>query len=237
MMEITQKEFRQFSDYIHENFGIFLKDEKKTLLAGRLNSFLEQNGFQNFSDYFSHVISDKTGAAAELLVNKISTNYSYFMREAEHFYYLRDIVLPYFEKKITDYDFRIWSAGCATGEEAYTLVFLLDDYFRKSRLWDKTVLATDISERALSVARKGVYDKRQIAPLPGTWKLGCFDQIDSDRYEVKDSMKKQVLFRNFNLVTDSFGFKKPFHVIFLRNVMIYFDNETRISLLKRMYES
>ena len=235
-MEITHDEFRQFSDYIHDKFGIFLKDEKKSLLSGRLRGMLEQQGFNSFSEYFEHVVNDRSGTAEEQLVNKISTNYSFFMRESEHFYFFRDCVLPYFENRINDYDLRVWSAGCATGEEPYTLAFILAEYFKNEGLWDKTILATDISRRALQVAAEGMYEKKQIASLPAAWKINYFDQLGADRFMVKEKIRREVLFRPFNLVTDAFRFRKPFHAIFLRNVMIYFDKQTQLNLIRRMYE-
>lgn len=236
MVDITNDEFRRLSDYIRENYGINLNDEKKSLLTGRLNTILEQNGHTSFTEYFNYVLADQTGQAATSLVNKISTNYTYFMREAEHFNYLRDAVLPFWEERVRDFDLRVWSAGCSTGEEPYTIAFILDEFFKGKRHWDKKILATDISERVLDIAKKGVYDKRQIAALPGKWRLNYFTQEANERYAVTNAIKNEIIFRSFNLITGSFSFKKQFHVIFLRNVTIYFDNQTRMQLFKRIYD-
>ena len=236
-MEITQEEFKQLAQYIHKNFGIYLKDEKKTLLTGRLSTVLEQKGYKNFSEFYSHVVSDATGKTANLLISRISTNYSFFMRESQHFYYLRDHVLPHFEKELANRDLYVWCAACATGEEAYTLAFILEDYFRDKPGWDKKVLATDISDKALETAQSGTYEKSKVDPVPGIWRLNYFDRTDDGSYAVKSKIKKEVLFRKFNLVSNSFAYRNKFHVIFLRNVMIYFDRPTKIKLLGNMYDA
>lgn len=236
MLTITDKEFRQLSEYIKSNFGINLKEEKRSLLTSRLNSILEKNNFNSFSEYYKYLISDKTGEAVTSLVNKITTNYTYFMRETDHFYYFRDVILPYLENHIKDRDLRIWSAGCATGEEPYTLAFILDEYFSDKKYWDKQILATDISIKALNTAKEGIYDEKQIETLPAVWRHKYFKKLADGKYIITDNIKKEVIFRRLNLISDSFVFKKQFHVIFCRNVMIYFDNKDTRELIKKFYD-
>lgn len=237
MINISEQEFNELSHYIHENFGIFLRKEKMTLVSGRLQNVLVMQNFANFSDYFKYVTSDKTGEAAITLVNKITTNHTYFMREPNHFYYFRDRVLPQIEATCRERDLRIWCAACSTGEEAYTLAILIDAYFSsKGALWDKRLLATDLSEKVLRYAEKGIYGREKIAPLPPDWKLSCFKDYDAEQMMVIDKIKQQIIFRKFNLV-DPFPFKKKFHAIFCRNVMIYFDNQTKQELIKKLYDS
>ena len=236
MLAITEQEFRQLADYIKVNFGIYLKEEKQTLLTGRLWSILQQNNFNSFSEYYHYVVSDKTGKAAISLVDKITTNYTYFMRETEHFNYFRDTVLPSLEARVKDRDLRIWSAGCSSGEEPYTLAFLMEEYFANKSHWDKQILATDISVSALTTAMNGIYEEKQVEPLPPLWRVNYFDKRPRDQYEVKGRLKKEVVFRKLNLITDRFVFKKPFHVIFCRNVMIYFDNKDKLDLIQRFYD-
>jgi chemotaxis protein methyltransferase CheR len=236
MLPITEAEFKQLADYIKNNFGIYLKPEKQALLTGRLSNILENNKFTSFSEYYDYVIKDQTGKAAVSLIDRIATNYTYFMREIEHFHYLQNAVLPYLENTIKDRDLRIWSAGCSTGEEAYTLSFILDEYFKDKNWWDKKILATDISVGALTTAKDGIYDQKQLAPLPPIWKLNYFKKLASHKYEVIDRIKKEVIFRKLNLITDKFEFKKPFHIIFCRNVMIYFDNKDKMELIRKFYD-
>lgn len=237
VIAITQKEFSQLSSYIKSNYGIYLKDTKKVLVEGRLQSVLEDMGFQNFSDYYDYVLSDKSGHAVVMLLDKITTNHTYFMREFDHFYFFRDEVLPYLAKTVKEKDLRIWCAACSSGEEAYTLAMILDEYFNSDKMfWDTKILATDISNAILETAKNGIYSPQKIEPLPKMWKLKYFKVKDSD-YIVTDSIKNQVIYRKFNLMDKMFPFKKKFHTIFCRNVMIYFDNATKTELIERLYNS
>lgn len=235
---ITDKEFNQLADYIRRNFGINLREEKRALVTGRLHNVLVQNNISNYSDYIERVLSDKTGKEAAALVSRISTNYTYFMREAEHFRFFADTVLPYLKESEKDRDIRIWSAGCSSGEEPYTLAMIMDEYFGSERnLWDKKVLATDISVKVLDKAVQGIYDNGSLATLPAKWRLNNFKQVNGNSSTVVDKIRNEVIFRKFNLVSDTFPFKRKFHVIFCRNVMIYFDSKTKDKLVERFYDS
>lgn len=235
-LTITQKEFKQLADYIKTNYGIRLKEEKKTLVMGRLYNVLVNNNFNNFSDYYDYIISDKTGDAVNTLINKITTNHTFFMREADHFYYFRDKVLPYLKKIEKDRDLRIWSAGCSTGEEPYTLAMIIDELFGKEKMWwDTKILATDISSKVLNTAKKGIYRNDDIATLPPSWKLNYFNKYDREHSIVTDKIRNEVIYRKFNLMDTVFPFKRKFHVIFCRNVMIYFDSKTKKDLVNKFY--
>lgn len=238
MITITEKEFMQLSRYIKDNYGINLKEEKKMLVIGRLHNELAEHNFESFSQYYQYIISDKSGKAISTLVNKITTNHTYFMRESNHFDYLREKALPYLMNSVKDRDLRIWSAGCSSGEEAYTLAMILDEFFQKERLWwDKKLLATDISDKVLEIARNGVYHKEQIAPLPDKWKNDYLKKHNEDSFAFVDKIKNEVIYRKFNLMENVFPFKKKFHVIFCRNVMIYFDNNTKRELIRKFYDN
>ncbi|MEA5040802.1 MAG: CheR family methyltransferase [Clostridiaceae bacterium] len=236
MVEITDNEFVHLSEYIYKNYVINLKGKKRALLTGRLNGVLEKNGFQSFSEYCSYLERDRSGEAEKTLINQITTNYTYFMRESSHFAFIKDAVLPALEQSVNDRDLRIWSAGCSTGEEAYTLAFLLDGYFREKNWWDKTILATDISEKALGIAKRGIYETSRLTDLPPEWQRDYFSQVDSEHMEVKSNIRNQVVFAPLNLMGDRFAFRKKFHVILCRNVMIYFDQKTKTDLVNRFYD-
>lgn len=237
LLTITSKEFKQLADYIKANYGIRLKEEKKTLVTGRLYNVLMDNNFSNFSDYYDYIISDKTGDAVNTLINKITTNHTFFMREADHFYYFRDKVLPYLKKIEREKDLRIWSAGCSTGEEPYTLTMIVDEFFGKEKmLWNTKILATDISSKVLDTAIKGVYNNGDIATLPSSWKLNYFRNHDNENSILTDRIRNEVIYRKFNLMDQIFPFKRKFHVIFCRNVMIYFDTKTKEELVNKFYD-
>ena len=237
MLDITQKEFTQLAGYIKENYGIYLKDEKRSLVTGRLNNVLLKKNIKSFTEYYNYIISDKTGEAISTLLDKITTNHTFFMREAEHFYYFRDKVLPYMAGKILNKDLRVWCAACSSGEEAYTLAMLIDEFFGSSKsLWEAKILATDISDNILNIANKGIYNNERLKPVPNNWKLNYFKKVDSENSVITDRIKNEVIFRKFNLIEEKFPFKKKFNVIFCRNVMIYFDNQTKNELIEKFYD-
>ena len=237
IVSITKKEFAALADFIKSNYGIYLIEEKMTLVNGRLNNVLLEDGFGTFTDYFNYLISDRTGQAAIQLMNKITTNHTFFMREADHFYYYRDTILPQLYQNVKEKDLRVWCAACSTGEEAYTLAMLQDELFgREKPLWDTKVLATDISEKVLTIAKQGIYDNEHMASLPKQWKLNYVKPNNGISSVITDKIKQEVIFRRFNLMENTFPFKKKFHVIFCRNVMIYFDKETKTTLVNKFYE-
>lgn len=238
MIEITNKEFNQLVGFIKDNYGINIKEEKRTLLTGRLNNTLIQGGFKSFTDFYNVLISNKSSDAVLQLVNKITTNHTFFMRERDHFDYFKSTVLPYLEKSVINKDLRIWCAACSTGEESYTLAMIIDEYLGKSKLyWDSKVLASDISEKVLGEAKRGVYPSDRLDVLPVNWRMNYFNKIDNYNSIVVDRIKNEVLYRKFNLMENHFPFRKKFHVIFCRNVMIYFDNETKNNLIKKFYDN
>lgn len=231
---MTSEEFCQLADLIKSTYGIHLKQEKKVMLMSRLNQLLAQKQMSSYTEYFNYIKNDHTGGALSTLVDKVTTNHTYFMREVEHFYFFRDHVIPELAKTVRDRDLRIWSAGCSSGEEPYTLAMILCDYFSELRpRWDTKVLATDISSRVLNVAKKGHYHHDQLVKLPPQWREAYFRNLDKDNAVVGDHLRAEVIFRKLNLMDASFPFKRGFHSIFCRNVMIYFDSQTRQALINK----
>ena len=190
MINISEKEFAKLAEYIKSNYGIHLKEEKKSLVIGRLSNVLMQNGFKYFSDYFDYVSADKTGEAITVLIDGITTNHTFFMREVDHFYYFKNTILPHLTGTVRDKDLRIWSAGCSTGEEPYTLAMMLDEFLGKERMqWDSKILATDISSRVLDTARKGIYGNEEISTLPVQWRLNYFKKLDKEKSVIVDRIR------------------------------------------------
>lgn len=238
MTKITDEEFKLISEFIKTHSGINLKDEKRTLIVGRLGGIIREYNLNNFMEYYNLLKNDNEGKELSRLIDKITTNHTYFMREADHFSFLNKEVLPYMKKNISNKDLRIWCAASSTGEEPYTLAMILADFFKdESFLWDKKLLATDLSLTVLEQAKTGIYSKDKIESLPKFWITNYFKKIDKENYQIKDSIRREVIYRRFNLLETSFPFKKKFHVIFCRNVMIYFDNNTKEDLIKKLYDS
>ncbi|MDA8443185.1 MAG: protein-glutamate O-methyltransferase CheR [Peptococcaceae bacterium] len=236
MVTITLSEFKQLAEYIKANYGINLQEEKQALVTGRLHAVLEEQGITNFSDYLKYLAADRTGTAVRTLIDKITTNHTFFMREVEHFNFFRDKVLPQLAG-LKHKDLRVWSAGCSSGEEPYTLAMLIDEFFgTEKQKWDTKVLATDISGKVLEIAKRGVYSSDVLTALPANWRLNYFTRLDSEYSTLSEKIKQEVIFRQFNLMEPTFPFKRRFHVIFCRNVMIYFDNATKHQLVRKLYD-
>lgn len=233
---ITDNEFRHIVTYVRSNYGIDLS-QKRVLVNGRLETYFLRNGYNSFKEFITKVENDPHGAEAKNLINILTTNHTYFMRESMHFDYMNKVVLPYWKAKLErTKDFRIWSGASSTGEEPYTLAMLLLDYFGLEHSgWDTKLLATDISTNVLEHAIRGVYLKEQIDPLPDKWKRRFFKDMGNGEFQAKDELKNQVIYRRFNLM-DPLPFKKKFHVVFLRNVMIYFPDEVKCQLVNKIYD-
>ncbi|MDR1067529.1 MAG: protein-glutamate O-methyltransferase CheR [Clostridiales bacterium] len=236
MRPFTDSEFTLIQDYIKNNFGISLKDDKKSLIYSRLHKTVESEGLDTFGEYLEFIKKD--GAGMSRLIDKIVTNHTYFMRETDHFTFFERTILPYIEREYAvSRDLRLWCAGCSSGEEAYTLQMITQDYF-DGKIWDTRILATDISAAALDKAAAGAYSKSSVKKLPAKWiNRYLSEDVGGDSYSVKDNVKRNMIFRRFNLMDNAFSFKKPFQVIFCRNVMIYFDAKTREELIEKFYKA
>ena len=234
-MHIEDSDFIKLRDHVKSNFGVNL-EKKRTLIEGRLTSSITQGGFESFHDYLEDIYKDKSGAKMTALMTKLTTNYTYFMREETHYKFMEDVALPYWTSVIRDRDLRIWSAGCASGEEAYTAAMVLCEWFGfKKKEWDTTILATDISTKVLDMAKRGVYPEEHFERLPNAWKMKYFTKIGDEEYKVTDALAKEVVFNELNLMGDFSRFRRKFHIIFCRNVMIYFDSPTKAALVKKFY--
>lgn len=235
LIRMTDKEFTTLVNFVKSKYGIDLS-KKRVLIESRLAQELQIKGCSNFQQYMDLVFKDKSGNEVATLLNKLTTNLSYFMRENEHFNYLFKHVLPYLEQRCHNREMRIWSAGCSTGQEAYNTAMVIDEYFgsRKS-MWDTTILATDISMRVLSKAQQGIYNASDLKDLPPKWKTKYLKSLPDGTFQISDNLRKEVIFRPGNLM-EPFQFKKPFDLIFCRNVMIYFDTDTKTKLVNKFYD-
>ncbi len=234
MILITQAEFTRLVKLVESNYGINLS-QKKHLIEGRLSGTLMAKGFTNYTQYIDLLMKKNPNDVEEML-NKLTTNHTFFMRENAHFAFFKDTILPYLEKTKTDRVLSIWSAGCSSGEEPYTLSMLIFDYFGANvSRWDTRILATDISQKVLTTAKLGRYKEESLKDMPKEWISKYFTRV-SDGYEVTKQIKDNVIYRTFNLM-DPITFKSKFDVIFCRNVMIYFDMPVKDALVDRFYNA
>lgn len=233
---LTDSEFLRIVTYVRQHYGIDLRN-KRTLVKGRLESYILRSGFGSFDEFMNKVEQNAQGDEAEKLINVLTTNHTYFWREPIQFEYMTKVVLPYLQKKLDQSkDLRIWCGASSTGEEPYTIGMILLDYFGLQKsAWDTRVLATDISTRVLEHAVRGVYLKEAVDSLPAKWKRRFFRPVSEDEYMVTDELKNELIFRRLNLM-DPLPFRKKLHVVFLRNVMIYFQDDVKYRLVSRIYD-
>ncbi len=239
LIQLADKEFKQIKDLVYTRFGINLSEQKRSLVAGRLNKVLKGSGLRSFDEYYKHVLSDTSGEALNTLINRISTNHTYFNREYSHFDYFKNIILPKLDeqtKKSKNDKIRIWSAGCSSGEEVYMLAMLIAEYFGSNAMDRAAILGTDISEVALKKASDALYTAENVKRLSAPMIQKYFDRPDKEHYRVKPVLKNLTLFRRLNLMREEYPFRRQFDVIFCRNVMIYFDQITRSKLMIRFHK-
>lgn len=234
---ITDNEFLRIVSFLKQRYGIDMS-QKKVIMNGRLENYLKSGGWSSFDEYMNDVEKDTSGDLEKTLVNFLTTNHTYFMREFGHFEFFKSVVLPWIKQKEEhSKDMRIWCGASSTGEEPYMIAMVVNDFLGLDhKNWDARILATDISTQALSHAIAGVYDDEHLKSVPANWKRNFFNHMKDGSYAATDELKKEVIFRKFSLM-DPFPFRKKMHTIFLRNVMIYFDEATKRELVQKVYDS
>jgi chemotaxis protein methyltransferase CheR len=231
---LSKGQFDAVSRRIYDACGIKLVTGKEGLVKSRLTRRVRELGLGDFGGYLDFVDADPSGRETAAMVDLLTTNTTHFFRETHHFDFLRETVLPGLPdggRKL-----RIWSAGCSTGEEPYTLAMNVCDTFVDAGARDVKILATDISRRAVLRARTGVYaEADEVAKnVPAHFLEKYFDR-KGGTYEVKARVRSMVSFARLNLM-EPWPMSGPFDAIFCRNVMIYFDKETQRSLARRYME-
>lgn len=235
-MELTNKDFVRLTDFMYNNYGINLKN-KKTLIETRLVLMVKKLGYTDFKSYIDDLMQDKTGEQVSTLVDKLTTNFTYFMREEKNYEFLKDeIILPALNKPPIG-GLKIWSAASSTGEEPYCIAMLVSSILGKNSKLRVSITASDISKNALHQAKAGIYSEDKTYKLPPLWVKNFFNKVNDKNYEVIEDIKNLIEFKYFNL-NNKVGWERgKYDVIFCRNVMIYFDNSTNKELSKRLYES
>lgn len=229
---LANEEFNQIRELARRTFGLDLRPGKQELVSARLQRLVRTGGFRSYYAYYRHVLSDSSGEALMALIDALATNHTAFLREADHFEFLKKSVLPNLVRRAS---IDIWSAACSTGEEVWTLLLVLHDTLPAARF---QVVGSDISRKALSFAAQGVYPADRISALPRAWQeFGFARETGSPgSYAVKPTIRERAQFRRLNLI-EPISWPVRFPVIFCRNVMIYFDQPTQRRVISNLTAS
>jgi chemotaxis protein methyltransferase CheR len=238
---MSDESFRKFSEYIHGYFGIKMPQVKKTMLESRLIKRLKNLGINSFEEYREYVFSQE-GMKSELvhMIDAVTTNKTDFFREPEHFNYLVNEALPELLDSLSigrSRPLSVWSAGCSSGEEPYTLAMVLTEFAGSVGNYRFNILGTDLSSRMLEAARMGIYKDHRIEPIPERLRkkyLMRSRDRSSGLVRVNPQLRSAVSYRRLNFMDDDFGFDEDFDIIFCRNVIIYFDKPTQGVLMKKL---
>ncbi len=235
-MKIGEQDFRRLKDYMLANYGLNFEN-KITLIEGRLSNLISKMGFKDFHEFVDSILKDPTDSQLSMLVSKLTTNYTLFMREPRHYEFLTNTVLPEMSERLRGGELRVWSAGCSSGEEPYTIAITLKKFLESHQSrFNSRILATDISDNVLSLARNGIYGQMQLKDLDQATKDRFFKKLQDDKYQVSDELKRMIRFDKFNLMHPFAHSYQKYHIIFCRNVMIYFKNDTKQELAAKFYD-
>jgi chemotaxis protein methyltransferase CheR len=236
---LCNADFERLRELIYSECGISLSLDKKTMVEIRLKRRLRSLNIPSFGEYCEHVFAPQ-GVENELihLIDAVTTNKTDFFRESGHFDYLRSKALPALAaREGADRTLFLWSAGCSTGEEPYTLAMVLNEYAEGSPGFRFRVLATDISTAVLDKARMGIFKSELVRPVPHELQrkyLMRSRDKESDVVRIVPELRALIEFRRLNFMDSDFDLPQAPDVIFCRNVIIYFDRATQISLLRRL---
>ncbi len=238
--ELTSKQFDDFSTLIESRLGIKMPATKRTMLQSRLLRRARELGLESVHDYHARFFSDPETQETEFehLLNLATTNKTDFFREPDHFEFLAQQALPAWRARSPRGPFKVWCAGCATGEEAYTLAMVLLDQQTRGT-FDFSILATDVSTRVLEKAMAATYGEEQTAPIPAPLRKKYLLHgrgASAGLVKIAPEVRNRIRFGHLNFLSEDYGIRSKFDAIFFRNVMIYFDRDTQRQIVGRMCE-
>jgi chemotaxis protein methyltransferase CheR len=234
---LSETDFEKISRLAYEHFGLHLPEGKQALVAARLGKEMRLRGAENFSQYYRHVREDATGQALISLIDALTTNYTSFLREPQHFELMSSLATSVYRNHKS---LRIWSAACSSGEEPYSIAMTLAAAgSRHGCPWRAAIriFATDISTKVLAIAQRAVYEAEKFNSLPKDWLRQFLLKGTGDSsgyFQIKPELRSMVEFKRFNLM-DALP-QGEFEFIWCRNVMIYFDRATQQSTVRRLAE-
>jgi chemotaxis protein methyltransferase CheR len=234
---ISEKEFLKFQELIYKEAGIWLSTVKTALLVGRLSKRLRQLDLKTFGEYYNIVAADAEERTK--MLDAISTNETHFFREPAHFELLQTKIFPRWEQEeaagLRSRKIRVWSAGCSTGQEPYSLAMVLLERFPATAGWEIEIVATDLSTRVLEIARNGIWDFGKASEIPDKYleafMLRGFGE-QKGKIKAAPEIRPLIRFLRLNLNEESYPVQGPFDLVFCRNVLIYFDMPTRERIVR-----
>lgn len=236
---LTQKQFELFQKFIYDRAGIKIDFSKVTLVSNRIRRRLKVGGYEDFDSYYRLLTSKAGGVELEGFLDAITTNETSFFRTPSNFEWLKkDYVKELLKDKLEGKrpaSLRIWSAACSSGEEPYSIAMCLSDLYLTLRDWKFHILGTDISESSLKLAREAVYRMRTMQELDSANIKRYFSEEAPDQYRLRPSISQMVRFKNHNLMQRLP--EPPFDCIWLRNVLIYFDKESKTKVIENLIHS
>lgn len=223
----TSRNFTQIANFLRAETGIALNEAKSTLVYSRLAKRLRKLGLPDFDTYCTFIETPEGADERHAMIAALTTNVTRFYREPHHFDYLRREIAPrLIETAKRGGRVRLWSAACSSGEEPYSMAMTLLDVFPDAARHDVKILATDIDPNVVARARTGVYRNEAVSPVPGASRDRCMVREGADAWRVKDEVKALISFKELNLI-GNWPMRGQFDVIFCRNVVIYFEEETQ----------
>jgi chemotaxis protein methyltransferase CheR len=238
--ELTDEEYAKFCGLIYRTAGIRIADNKRMMVGNRLRRRLRATGIASFTDYYVFLTSPAGAGEMPLFVDAITTNETYFFRDMQHYRWLGDEFLPEIVRRAGLRQhlrrLRVWSAACSTGEEPYSMAIEILEKRLVFAGWNIKILGTDISGTALAEARTGRYDARAVRHVEPARRLAFFDEdADAERWTVKPTVKSLVTWKSHNLLSPLK--EDPFDCIFIKNVLIYFDKDSKLVVVKNLIEA
>lgn len=239
-MVMDMDSFERLSTYVTCEYGIKLPLAKKTMLESRLNKKVRTLGHANYKEFLDFIFSNE-GQREELfhVIDLITTNKTDFFREAAHFHFLKQDFLPQYTTTYCRNNLKIWSAGCSSGEEPYTIVMMMEEYKKLYPQVTYSLLASDVSLRVMQTAHQGIYDTQKIVGVPTELKRTYFlrSKTNPKLVRIKPLFRKKIQYKRINFMDTNYGLvKKDYDIIFCRNVLIYFDKATQERVILRFCE-
>jgi chemotaxis protein methyltransferase CheR len=236
-LSMDNESFERLSKYVTSEYGIKLPLAKKSMLESRLNKKVKSLGLNSYKEFLDFIFSEQ-GKQTELVhvIDLITTNKTDFFRESAHFQFLTNDFLPTYTSMLGRSNLKIWSAGCSTGEEPYTIIMAMEEFKKRHTDITYSLLASDVSTRVIQTAFQGIYDIEKIGPVPLELKRSYFlrSKKNPSLVRVKPQYRRKIQFKRINFMDNHYGIvKTDYDIIFCRNVLIYFDKQTQERVINK----